>query len=141
MAGERVELISTSTAKQSGFTAYVDVYDPSGTRVAGFWPGNNVVLDLQETGKNLGDDLAEGKPTMPLIHVMREGSEDEKRLVRHAVEQGGKGDLEAVVAAIHRVGALDYTRSRAREDRRSPVPAVSRSAIRRRSGSSTRARS
>ena len=72
--------------------------------------------DLHETGKNLGDDLAEGKPTMPLIHVMRVGSEDEKRLVRHAVEQGGKGDLEAVVAAIHRVGALDYTRSRAREE-------------------------
>jgi octaprenyl-diphosphate synthase len=53
---------------------------------------------------------------MPLIHVMRVGSEDEKRLVRHAVEQGGKGDLEAVVAAIHRVGALDYTRARAREE-------------------------
>ena len=72
--------------------------------------------DLQETGKNLGDDLAEGKPTMPLIHVMRVGSAEEKRLVRHAVEQGGKADLEAVVAAIHRVGALDYTRGRAREE-------------------------
>lgn len=50
VAGERVELISTSTAGLSGFTAYVDVYAPSGTRVAGFWPGNNVVLDLLETG-------------------------------------------------------------------------------------------
>jgi octaprenyl-diphosphate synthase len=72
--------------------------------------------NLQETGKNLGDDLAEGKPTMPLIHVMRVGSDEEKRLVRHAVEQGGKGDLEAVVAAIHRVGALEHTRARAREE-------------------------
>jgi len=72
--------------------------------------------DLQETGKNLGDDLAEGKPTLPLIRVMREGTEDERRLVRHAVEQGGKADLEGVVAAIHRVGALDYARSRAREE-------------------------
>jgi len=72
--------------------------------------------DLQETGKNLGDDLAEGKPTLPLIHVMREGNEAERTLVRHAVEHGGKADLEGVVAAIHRVGALDYARSRAREE-------------------------
>jgi len=72
--------------------------------------------DLQETGKNLGDDLAEGKPTLPLIRVMREGTEVERRLVRHAVEQGGKADLDGVVAAIHRVGALDYTRQRARTE-------------------------
>jgi len=72
--------------------------------------------DLQETGKNLGDDLAEGKPTLPLIRVMREGTEAERRLVRHAVEHGGKADLEGVVAAIHRVGALDYARRRAREE-------------------------
>jgi octaprenyl-diphosphate synthase len=72
--------------------------------------------DLQETGKNLGDDLAEGKPTLPLIRVMRVGTEEERRLVRHAIEHGGKGDLEAVVAAIHRVGALDYARERARSE-------------------------
>ena len=70
--------------------------------------------DLQETGKNLGDDLAEGKPTLPLIHVMRVGSDEERSLVRHAIEQGGKADLEAVVAAIGRTGALDYARERAR---------------------------
>ena len=72
--------------------------------------------DLAETGKNLGDDLAEGKPTLPLIHVMRVGRDEERALVRHAIERGGKGDLSAVVAAIHRVGALDYTRARAREE-------------------------
>ncbi len=72
--------------------------------------------DLQETGKNLGDDLAEGKPTLPLIHVMREGSEAERKLVRHAVEHGGKADLEAVVAAIHRVGRARL-RPRARAGR------------------------
>jgi len=72
--------------------------------------------DLQETGKNLGDDLAEGKPTLPLIRVMSVGTQEEQRLVRHAVEHGGKADLEAVVAAIHRVGALEYTRERAREE-------------------------
>ncbi len=68
-----------------------------------------------ETGKNLGDDLAEGKPTLPLIRVMVAGNTVERALVRHAIEEGGKSDLDAVVAAIHRVGALDYTRERARE--------------------------
>jgi octaprenyl-diphosphate synthase len=72
--------------------------------------------DLHETGKNLGDDLAEGKPTLPLIYAMRVGDADEKSIVRHAIEHGGKADLEAVVAAIHRVGALDYARSRARAE-------------------------
>ena len=69
-----------------------------------------------ETGKNLGDDLAEGKPTLPLIHVMRAGTEAERKLVRHAIEHGGKSDLDAVVRAIHRVGALDYARIKAREE-------------------------
>ena len=72
--------------------------------------------DLNETGKNLGDDLAEGKPTLPLIYAMRAGTPDERALVRHAIEHGGKGDLERVVAAIHRVGALDYARVKAREE-------------------------
>jgi len=72
--------------------------------------------DLHETGKNLGDDLAEGKPTLPLIFTMRSGTEGERALVRNAIEHGGKGDLEKVVAAIRRVGALDYARAKAREE-------------------------
>ena len=70
--------------------------------------------DLQATGKNLGDDLAEGKPTLPLIYVMKAGNQAERQLVRHAIEHGGKAGLEGVVAAIHRVGALDYAREQAR---------------------------
>ena len=72
--------------------------------------------DLHETGKNLGDDLAEGKPTLPLIHVMRSGTDAERALVRHAIEGGGKADLEAVLAAIRRTGALDYAREQARAE-------------------------
>jgi octaprenyl-diphosphate synthase len=72
--------------------------------------------DLQETGKNLGDDLAEGKPTLPLIYVMRVGNAEEKAVVRQAIEHGGKADLERVVAAIARVGALDYARAKARAE-------------------------
>lgn len=72
--------------------------------------------DLTETGKNLGDDLAEGKPTLPLIYAMRAGTSAERDLVRHAIEEGGRPDLEDVVAAIHRVGALDYARDCARKE-------------------------
>jgi octaprenyl-diphosphate synthase len=72
--------------------------------------------DLHETGKNLGDDLAEGKPTLPLIYAMLAGNDAERAIIRHAIEHGGKSDLEGVVAAIHRVGALDYARERARAE-------------------------
>ena len=72
--------------------------------------------DLGEMGKNLGDDLAEGKPTLPLIHAIRAGTAEERDIVRRAIEQGGKMELERVVAAIRRVGALDYARSKAREE-------------------------
>lgn len=72
--------------------------------------------DLTETGKNLGDDLAEGKPTLPLIYAMRAGNAAERDVIRHAIEQGGKADLERVVAAILRTGALDYAREQARSE-------------------------
>jgi len=72
--------------------------------------------DLTETGKNLGDDLAEGKPTLPLIHAMRTGDAKERQVIRHAIEHGGKADLERVVAAILRTGALDYAREQARAE-------------------------
>ena len=72
--------------------------------------------DLHETGKNLGDDLAEGKPTLPLIYAMREGSESDRACIRRAIEEGGKSELVEVVETIHRTGALDYARQRAREE-------------------------
>jgi octaprenyl-diphosphate synthase len=72
--------------------------------------------DLAETGKNLGDDLAEGKPTLPLIRAMAVGTAQERSLLRGAIEQGGRDDLERIVAAVRRTGALEYTRQRARAE-------------------------
>ena len=66
--------------------------------------------DLGQTGKNLGDDLAEGKPTLPLIYVMAHGSADEAAAVRAAIETGGIENFEAILAAVHNTGALDYAR-------------------------------
>jgi octaprenyl-diphosphate synthase len=76
------------------------------------------VLDFrsnpQERGKNLGDDLAEGKPTLPLIHALRHGSEAQRAAIRQAIEEGGLGQLEPVVAAIEATGGLEYAARLAR---------------------------
>ncbi len=72
--------------------------------------------DLADMGKNLGDDLAEGKPTLPLIRAMQVGTPEERALIRTAIEQGGRDDLERIVAAVRRTGALEYTRERARQE-------------------------
>ncbi|MAT65950.1 MAG: octaprenyl diphosphate synthase [Gammaproteobacteria bacterium] len=71
--------------------------------------------DSAETGKNIGDDLAEGKPTLPLIHAMREGTPEQVELIRHAIEQGGRDSITAVQAAIESTGAIAYTAQSARE--------------------------
>ena len=62
-----------------------------------------------ELGKNIGDDLAEGKPTLPLIHAMRHGSPEEAQIIRQAIEQGGLQQIDLVTRTIESTGALDYT--------------------------------
>ncbi len=71
--------------------------------------------DAATLGKNVGDDLAEGKPTLPLIYALREGTAEQAALVRQAVQQGGLEDLAPVLAAVEACGALDYTAAKARE--------------------------
>jgi octaprenyl-diphosphate synthase len=68
-----------------------------------------------ELGKNLGDDLAEGKPTLPLIHAMRTGSDAQRKLIRAAIRDGGRKQMDDIIAIIESTGALDYTARRARE--------------------------
>jgi len=66
--------------------------------------------DAATIGKNIGDDLAEGKPTLPLIHCMANAAPAERAIVRDAVENGGRDDTDAVVAAIARTDSITYTR-------------------------------
>ena len=63
----------------------------------------------EELGKNIGDDLAEGKPTLPLIHAMRIGTPEQTALIRHVIEHGGRDNIAAVQQAIESTGAIDYT--------------------------------
>ena len=69
--------------------------------------------DHAQTGKNLGDDLAEGKPTLPLIHAMRNGTAEQSAAIRAAIEHGGLEEFQPVLATIRDTGALDYTRRQA----------------------------
>ena len=81
--------------------------------------------DEHATGKHLGDDLAEGKPTLPLIHAMQHGTVEQAACVRHAIEQGGRDDFAAVMAAIRATGALDETRRLARAEADLAIEALS----------------
>jgi octaprenyl-diphosphate synthase len=77
-------------------------------------------------GKNVGDDLAEGKPTLPLIYAIKHGAPQQAQLVRQAIEHGGRGDLAAVVDAIRSTGALDYARAQAQQESRAACDALGR---------------
>ena len=82
---------------------------------------NGVTGDI---GKNVGDDLREGKPTLPLIHVMNRGSAEERQMVRDAIEQGHTERYDEIMAAIRRTGALDYAMQRARSEAAEAAAAV-----------------
>lgn len=69
--------------------------------------------DAGEIGKNVGDDLREGKPTLPLIYLMQHGSPEERELVRNCIVNGDESQFDAVLAAITQSGALAYTREQA----------------------------
>jgi len=78
------------------------------------------VLDYSSSsddiGKNIGDDLAEGKPTLPLIRVMTTGSDEHARIVRNAIMEGGRNHIEAVMTAIEATDAIAYTATIARNE-------------------------
>lgn len=81
--------------------------------------------DYHDTGKNLGDDLAEGKPTLPLIYAMKTGSEKQVTIVRNAIKQGGEESLQAVLDVIQKTDALDYTRQKAEAESSMASAAIS----------------
>lgn len=71
--------------------------------------------DAHAMGKNPGDDLAEGKPTLPLIYALQHGTDEQQALIRTAIEQGGRDNIVAVIEAVQGCGALEYTETKARE--------------------------
>ena len=76
-------------------------------------------------GKNIGDDLAEGKPTLPLIHALKHGTPAQQAAIRQAIEQGGIEQLDTIIAAIDATGGLDYTAKLARAETDKALAALS----------------
>jgi len=81
--------------------------------------------DHAQTGKNLGDDLAEGKPTLPLIYAMRRGDPAQADVIRAAIEQGGLAEFQPVLNAIRECGALEYARKQAVAESQKAMEALS----------------
>jgi octaprenyl-diphosphate synthase len=69
--------------------------------------------NADDIGKNVGDDLREGKPTLPLIYLMQHGTPEQRELVRTCIETGDEQHFDAVLAAVTESGALQYTREQA----------------------------
>src|SRR5690606_36986508 len=69
-----------------------------------------------DIGKNVGDDLREGKATLPLIHVLAHGTAEERGLVREAIERGHTDSFDPILVALPRSGALDYARNLAEKE-------------------------
>jgi len=80
--------------------------------------------DEQQTGKHLGDDLAEGKPTLPLIYAMQHGTPEQAAIVRLAIEQSNIDKFAEVLKIIHVTGALDFTRQQAMHEAGSACAAL-----------------
>jgi octaprenyl-diphosphate synthase len=80
--------------------------------------------DAEEMGKNLGDDLREGKATLPLIIAMQRGTADEQATIRQAIETGGTGQLAEIVAIVRKTGALQATRDAAAAEAQRAVQAL-----------------
>ncbi|MGB5163904.1 MAG: octaprenyl diphosphate synthase [Woeseiaceae bacterium] len=79
----------------------------------------------EELGKNIGDDLAEGKATLPLIHAMQQGSANDVAIIRAAIREGGLDQLDKITSIIESTGALQYTSARAQEAAADAIAALS----------------
>lgn len=78
----------------------------------------------EEMGKNIGDDLAEGKPTLPLIYAIQHGNQEQAAIVRKAIEENGLEYIDAVTKAIHATGAIQYTADCARKESQLAIDAL-----------------
>ena len=72
--------------------------------------------DSGQLGKNVGDDLREGKPTLPLLIAMQRGDEPQRALIRHAIEHGEVARLAEIVQIVRSTGAIEETREAARRE-------------------------
>jgi octaprenyl-diphosphate synthase len=80
--------------------------------------------DHEQLGKNLGDDLAEGKPTLPLIYALKHGSPQQRQTIEHSIKEGSAAELASITAAIESTGGLAYTARLARREASAAIEAL-----------------
>ncbi|PPC91206.1 MAG: octaprenyl diphosphate synthase [Methylobacter sp.] len=80
--------------------------------------------DKDELGKNLGDDLAEGKPTLPLIYAIQNGTSEETAIITNAIKTGDRDAFNAVFDIVQRTKAIDYTENRATKEAQNAIDAI-----------------
>ncbi len=81
--------------------------------------------NVDELGKNLGDDLAEGKPTLPLIHAMANGTAEQAEFIRETIKNGNRDAYLDILAIIKSTGSLDYTAEFADQEAKKAIDALS----------------
>lgn len=82
--------------------------------------------DASEMGKEVGDDLAEGKPTLPLLYAMWQGSDEQSAMIRQAIENGGqRNKINAVITAMEETGAIAYAQQKAVTETEKAITALS----------------
>ena len=77
-----------------------------------------------EIGKNIGDDLSEGKPTLPIIYAMQYGTAEQRALLRKTIEDGGLDSIDAVIEAIESTSAIEYTLESAKQEADKAIEAL-----------------
>jgi octaprenyl-diphosphate synthase len=78
----------------------------------------------EDLGKNLGDDLAEGKPTLPLIYAIQKGSQEDAKIIIDAIKNGDRNAFNEVYAIVQKTHAIDYTEQRADEEAEKAINAL-----------------
>ncbi len=80
--------------------------------------------DAEKIGKNLGDDLAEGKPTLPLLYAMQHSQAEQAALIRKAIEGGGANEIPAVISAVKATNASTYVLNLAKQESQRACEAI-----------------
>lgn len=83
------------------------------------------MADAEELGKNLGDDLAEGKPTLPLIHAMNHGTQEQAEFIKKTIQNGNREAYPEILEIIKATGSLDYTAKFAKKEAHLAIEALS----------------
>lgn len=122
-----------AAARTAAILAGVDLQTQNALGAYGMYLGTafqliDDVLDYSgneaEIGKHLGDDLAEGKPTLPLIYVLNHGTQADVAAVKTAIESGGRADFKKVFNAINNTNALSYTQKIAQQEAQKAKDAI-----------------